>query len=57
MLVPDAELTAERLAAELDALLDDPDRRGRHGRRRCAPLARPDAADAIADLVEEHARG
>lgn len=55
VLLPDAELSAERLAQELDDLLDDPERRvamGEAGHR----LARPDAADAIADLAEEHAR-
>jgi UDP-N-acetylglucosamine--N-acetylmuramyl-(pentapeptide) pyrophosphoryl-undecaprenol N-acetylglucosamine transferase len=56
VLVPDAELTPRRLADELDALLGD-------GRRReamaaaLAPLARPDAAAAIVDLLEQHARG
>jgi len=55
VLVPDAELTPERLAAELEALLADPDRlaamaeAGRGG-------AHPDAADRVADLVERHAR-
>ncbi|MGI8686518.1 MAG: undecaprenyldiphospho-muramoylpentapeptide beta-N-acetylglucosaminyltransferase [Acidimicrobiales bacterium] len=55
VLVPDAELTPERLAAELDPLLADPDRLAAMadaGRR----IARPDAADRVADLVERHAR-
>lgn len=55
VLVPDAELTSERLAAELGPLLDDPARlasMGEAGRR----LARPDAADQVAALVERHAR-
>lgn len=56
VLVPDAELSAERLAAELDALLDDPERRTTMGEA-LQHLARPDAADAIADLLEAHARG
>jgi UDP-N-acetylglucosamine--N-acetylmuramyl-(pentapeptide) pyrophosphoryl-undecaprenol N-acetylglucosamine transferase len=55
VLLPDGELTAERLADELDALLDDPERRDAMGEA-SHHLARPDAADAIADLVETHAR-
>jgi UDP-N-acetylglucosamine--N-acetylmuramyl-(pentapeptide) pyrophosphoryl-undecaprenol N-acetylglucosamine transferase len=55
VLLPDAELSAERLATELDALLDDPGRRTAMGEA-LRPLARPDAAERIADLVEEHAR-
>lgn len=53
--VPDAELTGERLAAELDAILAD----GRLATMAAAArgLARPDAGAAIAALVEEHARG
>lgn len=56
VVVPDAELTTERLAAELDALLDDPVRRD-HMAEALAHLARPGAAAAIADLLEQHARG
>jgi UDP-N-acetylglucosamine--N-acetylmuramyl-(pentapeptide) pyrophosphoryl-undecaprenol N-acetylglucosamine transferase len=55
-LVPDAELNASRLAAELDALLGDPaglDTMARAARQ----LARPEAAAAVAELAEEHARG
>ena len=51
----DQQLTAERLAAELDALLDSPTRRSelaRAQRRR----SRPDAGDAVADLVITHAQ-
>ena len=55
VLLPDAELTADRLADELDALLDDPERRVAMGEA-SHHLARPDAADAIADLAEQHAR-
>ena len=55
VVLPDAELTPERLADELDALLDDPERRDAMGEA-SHHLARPDAADAIADLVEQHAR-
>lgn len=56
VLVPDAELTADRLATELDALLDDPDRRLAMADA-LHHLARPDAASAIADLLEANARG
>jgi UDP-N-acetylglucosamine--N-acetylmuramyl-(pentapeptide) pyrophosphoryl-undecaprenol N-acetylglucosamine transferase len=55
VVVPDAELDGARLVAEVDALLDDPRRlSGMAAAARAA--ARPDAADAIAALVEEHAR-
>jgi undecaprenyldiphospho-muramoylpentapeptide beta-N-acetylglucosaminyltransferase len=56
VLVPDGELDGARLVAEVDAVLADP--------RRLAAMAdaarawaRPGAADAIAELVLEHARG
>jgi undecaprenyldiphospho-muramoylpentapeptide beta-N-acetylglucosaminyltransferase len=55
VVVPDAELDGERLAVEVDALLADPARLERMGAAGRA-AARPDAADAIAALVEEHAR-
>ncbi len=53
--VPDAELDTDRLERELAPLVADPERRARmataaHG------LATPGAAQAVADLVEEHAR-
>jgi UDP-N-acetylglucosamine--N-acetylmuramyl-(pentapeptide) pyrophosphoryl-undecaprenol N-acetylglucosamine transferase len=56
VLVPDAELDGARLAAEIDVLLAD------EGRRRVMAAAarawaRPDAANDIARLAEEHARG
>lgn len=56
VLVPDPELTPERLMAEVGPLLDD------GGRRRAMAtagraLARPDAADQVAALMEFHARG
>jgi undecaprenyldiphospho-muramoylpentapeptide beta-N-acetylglucosaminyltransferase len=55
LLVPDGELTPERLVAEVDALTADPDHL-----RRMATAARSagrrDAADRVADLVEQHAR-
>lgn len=53
--VPDDECTAERLAAELEPLVVDPERRatmGAHARE----LAHPDAAERIAELIEDHAR-
>lgn len=54
--VPDAELDVDRLARELGALIDDPDRRRRMaaGMR---SLGRLDAADRVADVVEAQARG
>jgi undecaprenyldiphospho-muramoylpentapeptide beta-N-acetylglucosaminyltransferase len=53
--VPDAECTAARLADELGPLVADPRRRatmGAHARE----LAHPDAADRIAQLIQDHAR-
>ena len=53
--VPDAECTTERLAAELEPLIADADRRatmGAHARE----LAHPDAAVRIAQLISDHAR-
>jgi UDP-N-acetylglucosamine--N-acetylmuramyl-(pentapeptide) pyrophosphoryl-undecaprenol N-acetylglucosamine transferase len=56
VLVPDGECDAARLDAELTALLADEARL--HGMRRAARgLARVDAAERLADLVEEVARG
>jgi UDP-N-acetylglucosamine--N-acetylmuramyl-(pentapeptide) pyrophosphoryl-undecaprenol N-acetylglucosamine transferase len=55
VLVPDGELDGDRLAAEVDGLLADPVRLDRMARAARA-AARPDAAAAIAALVEEHAR-
>jgi UDP-N-acetylglucosamine--N-acetylmuramyl-(pentapeptide) pyrophosphoryl-undecaprenol N-acetylglucosamine transferase len=56
VVVRDADLDADRLAAEVEALIADSARLDRlaAGLRR---FARPDAADRVADLVEEHARG
>ena len=56
VLVPDAELDAERLGRELDLLLGDP---GRLESMAAAAkgLGRPDAASEVAALVEAHARG
>jgi undecaprenyldiphospho-muramoylpentapeptide beta-N-acetylglucosaminyltransferase len=56
VLVPDAEVSGERLAAEAGALLGDPARRAAMAAA-LATLARPDAAAAIVDLLEQHARG
>lgn len=55
VLVPDAEVTPERLRSEVDALLDDPDRLAAMSRASAA-LARPDAAEAIAREVLDAAR-
>jgi len=55
VLVPDAELTAERLAAELTLLVDDAPRRAAMAAA-AAALGRPDAADRVAVLLERHAR-
>jgi undecaprenyldiphospho-muramoylpentapeptide beta-N-acetylglucosaminyltransferase len=56
VLVPDAELDGARLAAEVDAILGDATR---HQAMAAAARswARPDAAEAVARLAEEHARG
>jgi UDP-N-acetylglucosamine--N-acetylmuramyl-(pentapeptide) pyrophosphoryl-undecaprenol N-acetylglucosamine transferase len=55
VVVPDAELTGERLVAEVDALLADPERRAEMAAA-ISGFARPGAADHVASLVEEHAR-
>jgi UDP-N-acetylglucosamine--N-acetylmuramyl-(pentapeptide) pyrophosphoryl-undecaprenol N-acetylglucosamine transferase len=56
VVIPDRELTAERLMAEVDALLEDP---GRLAAMAAAAKAasRPDAAAHIVAVAEEHARG
>jgi len=54
-LVPDGRLDGARLVAEVDRLLGDGDRLSRMGRA-AAALARPNAADDIAALVEQYAR-
>ncbi len=56
VLVPDDELTTERLEAELCSILDDPARREAMATAMRAN-AHLDAADRVAELVEEHARG
>lgn len=56
VLVADEDCTPERLATELDAILTSSDRReAMAGAMRAA--ARPDAADRVARLIEEQARG
>ncbi len=62
VVVPDAELTAERLTAELEPLLFDGE--GSPNRAELAAMGapmsaanRPDAAERVAELVERHARG
>lgn len=55
VVVPDAELTAARLDSELSTLLADPARRDAMASAARA-FARPDAADAVADLALAHAR-
>ena len=55
VLVPDAELTPERLAAELEPLLAEPVRLAAMGEA-ARGVARPDAADRVAALLEHHAR-
>jgi undecaprenyldiphospho-muramoylpentapeptide beta-N-acetylglucosaminyltransferase len=52
VMIADAELNDGRLATELGALLDDPDRRAAMGVA-ARTLGRPDAAARLADLVEE----
>ena len=56
VLVADGELDGDRLAAEVDALLSDPEALERKSRA-ATGFARRDAAEAVAALVEEHARG
>lgn len=55
-LVPDAECDAARLDRELSALVADRDRLDAMGAR-ARDLGRPDAAERLADLVEEMANG
>lgn len=55
VLMPDPELSTERLAAELDPLLASPERLTAMSQA-ARSLAVPDAADRVAALVERHAR-
>ena len=52
VVVPDAELTTERLEHEVTRVLDDDDRRERM-RKAALALARPHAADHVARLLRE----
>ena len=54
-LIPGADLTGERLLAEIEPLLDDPELLVQMGIA-AHTLAQPDAADSVAELVERHAR-
>ncbi|MEY2590369.1 MAG: UDP-N-acetylglucosamine--N-acetylmuramyl-(pentapeptide) pyrophosphoryl-undecaprenol [Acidimicrobiaceae bacterium] len=56
VIVPDAELTPERLERELDALLADPERTAAMASA-MQGQAHLDAAERIAALIEQHARG
>ncbi len=53
--IPESERTAERLAVEIFALLDQPERL-REMERRARQLARPHAAEEIVNLIEQVAR-
>ncbi len=55
VIVPDADLDAASLVAAIESLLDEPERLADMGIA-ARTIARPDAADAVADLVERHAR-
>jgi undecaprenyldiphospho-muramoylpentapeptide beta-N-acetylglucosaminyltransferase len=54
VVIPEAELTPERLAAEVDRLQEDPAVLAAMGAA-ARSVGRRDAADAVADLVERHA--
>ncbi|MEC7507340.1 MAG: undecaprenyldiphospho-muramoylpentapeptide beta-N-acetylglucosaminyltransferase [Actinomycetota bacterium] len=54
VLVVDGELDADRFAAEVDRLVDDPDRLASMAAA-ASSVARPDAAVAVVDLLEQHA--
>jgi undecaprenyldiphospho-muramoylpentapeptide beta-N-acetylglucosaminyltransferase len=56
VLVPDAELDAERLVAEVDAILAGGSEHLRQMSDAARSLGRPDAAVAVADLIERAAR-
>ncbi|MDQ4097101.1 MAG: undecaprenyldiphospho-muramoylpentapeptide beta-N-acetylglucosaminyltransferase [Actinomycetota bacterium] len=56
VLVPDGALDGARLAAEVDTLVGAPERLEEMSKA-ASLLARPDAADRVAALVEAHARG
>ncbi len=54
-LIPEPELTGERLAREILALISEPQRMVELGAR-ARKLARPNAARDIADLIDQVAR-
>jgi UDP-N-acetylglucosamine--N-acetylmuramyl-(pentapeptide) pyrophosphoryl-undecaprenol N-acetylglucosamine transferase len=54
VLLADSECNGDRLDKEVGALLDDPERLEAMGQAARA-VARPDAADRLADLVEQAA--
>jgi UDP-N-acetylglucosamine--N-acetylmuramyl-(pentapeptide) pyrophosphoryl-undecaprenol N-acetylglucosamine transferase len=56
VLVPDGELSAARLVREVEGLLGDPGRLAAMSEA-AAGVGRRDAADAVAELVEQCARG
>ena len=56
VVIPDAELDADRLGSELDRLLVDDAMLAAMGKAARA-LAHPEAAAAVAALAEAHARG
>ncbi|MCU1354528.1 MAG: UDP-N-acetylglucosamine--N-acetylmuramyl-(pentapeptide) pyrophosphoryl-undecaprenol, partial [Acidimicrobiales bacterium] len=56
IVVPDPEMTTQRLVDEVEGLLDEPERLEAMARAMAA-AARPDAAEQVAALVEAHARG
>ena len=56
LLLADAEADADRIGALLDSLVRDRGRRDDMANA-ARSLARPDAAERVADLVERHARG
>jgi undecaprenyldiphospho-muramoylpentapeptide beta-N-acetylglucosaminyltransferase len=56
VLVRDAELDGDRLVREVEGLMADPSRLAAMGKA-ASGLARPGAADDVAALAEEHARG
>lgn len=55
VMLRDPEVTADRLAAEIDGLLAEPGRLAAMGEA-ARRVAHPDAADLVAAVVEQHAR-
>ncbi|MDQ3106692.1 MAG: glycosyltransferase, partial [Actinomycetota bacterium] len=56
LMLRDPEVTGERLEAELEALLAQAPERLRTMGEAARSIGRPDAADAVADVVERHAK-